>query len=99
MVNDSMIALTGSAFGDIRCALLDVMVARALAAGLGVWAPVFLMIVRLTFAATQRSLSLIELVRESCFSTDVDDATAQQGLYICLCGKVNGHGSIPFLST
>ena len=94
-----MIALTGSAFGDIRCALLDAMVARALAASLGVWAPVFFMIVLLTFAATQRSLSLIEPVRERCFSTDVDDAAVEQGLCIRLCGKVNGHGSITFLST
>ncbi|KAJ5288088.1 hypothetical protein N7478_003774 [Penicillium angulare] len=74
-VVDSVIALTGSAFNNIRCALLNAMMARALTAGLGVRAPVLLMFIFLTFAASQRPRTFIESIGERCFLSHMGNST------------------------
>jgi hypothetical protein len=97
-VVNSVVSSTRCTLCNLGHTLINTVVARTFAASLWVWAPVFFIIVLLTLAASQRSLSLVKHVRERRFAPNVNNATTKKRFRIHLSGQVNSHGSISFCS-
>lgn len=75
------------------------MVTRALTAGFEIWAPILLVVVLLTFAASQRPGTLVESIRERCFSAYMSNSAVEKCVGVPLSRQINRHGSVTFRST
>lgn len=95
----SVVPLTGRTLEDIGCAVVYTVVARALGAGFLVRAPVCFVVVLLTFAASQWTLTLIEAISKNCFPVHMGNAAAEQCFCVRLFREVDGHRFVSFLST
>lgn len=90
-ITSGMVPLTGRAIKGIGCAVVHTVVARALAAGFQIRAPVFLMVILLKFAVSQGPLSLIKPIRKTCFMVYAGNAAAEQCFCVRLARGVDGH--------